>query len=433
MIFDHYSIDRANDAINSIISSITAGFCKEATRKNLGKAGFKHEFEELFSIAKARMKNKKIKKCIDAELFMNEDDFRFATSSAIAKYRADKLKASILIDACSGVGLQSIFFAKTCKKVFAVEIDSRKSAYAEANCKILGINNVHIINADVTKAGHLPFPEAVFCDPGRPPSEETRSLNSLQPKLPELLKAFPKCKRFVVELPPRIDINLLTGIAPNGLHHFVEFISLDGTLSRLDLNIQKKVSAMIKLSSIHDVTVGSIDSVDYDIDMLDSEMPAVNLPASELSKTIQNDSPNFLYEVDSGVQRAGLIAQLLALDPNLSMYDDKQCFLASNKKIEKHALSFVSNSYQVLKNVLHCNSGQLDCHDPLKCNDCIKNIRSALIELGASKVVLRAKISPSEYWTVRNKLEQGLDASASDPNKILHLIVQKNILVCEKI
>jgi len=48
---------------------------------------------------------------------MSETDLRFATSSVIAKYRADKLRCNSIIDACSGIGLQTIFFAKTCKKV----------------------------------------------------------------------------------------------------------------------------------------------------------------------------------------------------------------------------------------------------------------------------------------------------------------------------
>lgn len=142
-VFDHYSIGEIEFFLVKIEGMIRNGY----EYKRIEQEAEVECFDEIFSIAKARIKNDKTKE----KLYMNLGDLRFATHEEVAKYRASRLKCNTIIDAGCGIGLQSIAFSKTCKKVIAIEIDERKARYALENFKKLGIKNIELVTGDAIK------------------------------------------------------------------------------------------------------------------------------------------------------------------------------------------------------------------------------------------------------------------------------------------
>jgi len=192
--------------------------------------------DELISIANARRNNKKSKDIS----YLNENDLRFATHELAAEWRAKKLASSRLLEVGCGIGIQTIAFSKTCKRVISIDIDERKIEYAKANIKKLGITNVEFVCADImelTDELKLFNPETVFLDPARPAEEDVRTLKSFSPPLKEFIEAF-KYAKTAIELPPQMQIMPAEGER--------EYMSINGLINRLTLYIgEYKTSAVL--------------------------------------------------------------------------------------------------------------------------------------------------------------------------------------------
>src|SRR3970040_1960212 len=78
----------------------------------------------------------------------NKEGLQLATPEIVAEYIAKRLKTGIIADLGCGIGGQVIFFAKECKKVYAVERNTEKLEFAKENCKLYGVNNVEFILGD---------------------------------------------------------------------------------------------------------------------------------------------------------------------------------------------------------------------------------------------------------------------------------------------
>jgi len=333
-------------------------------------------FEELLNITKARMKNDKTKE----KLYMTLEDLRFATHEAVADYRAKRLNCDIIIDAGCGIGLQSIAFAKTCKKVIAIEIDERKARYASENFKKLGIKNIELVNGDALKAvKDIKKVDIVFCDTERAAEETERSISTLKPDVKGLLKTYGKItKDFCIEVPPQIkDIDLKCE---------KEYISLNGKLNRLNL---------------------------YFGSLMKSDFSAVSLPKGDRIEGKEGSLPkkstkvlNYLYEVDEALVKSSLLSKVVP--EKMLLYNaDKQVLLTSN--------SLVKNGFFKTYKLI------------AKCRPTSAEIVKELKKAGAGSIILRAKVKPEDYWSERKKYESKLDG-----DKKFHLfIIGREALIAE--
>ncbi|MFH0752634.1 MAG: class I SAM-dependent methyltransferase [archaeon] len=331
---------------------------------------------ELLEIEKARAKNRKLQ----PGLFMTLEDLRFATNNKVAKYRAKRLACNTLVEIGCSIGAQTIEFAKTCKKVIAVDVDKRKIRYAQLNLK--KFKNVELICSDGLKL-KLDKADIIFCDPERAPGAKKRVLTEFKPDIHELIKKYSKItKDFCIEIPPQtqeIDIDCER-----------EYVSVDGELNRLNLYL------------------GALKS---------SETSAVVLPffarlegQPNLPQLTSTDISTYLYEINEAVVKAQLIDVLAAmLEKETFLYKKDYKFLTSKDKIDS---LFFKNSFKVIAN--------------------LKNKKDAITELQKNKfgkVILRQNIGPKDYWNERKKYENKLTG-----NKIAHLFVNKNFyLICEKL
>src|SRR3989344_7655500 len=305
---------------------------------------------------KALSKHSKAKK-----LHYRNEDIRWATHEQVAECRAQQLKCKTIVDIGCGIGFQAFAFAKTCKKVYAIEIDKEKIELAQKNAAALGIKNIEFIPGDALSEkviSQLKGVEIVFCDPERSPQERQRNVASIKPNIPELLKKYARLtENIAIEFPPQI-----TEI-PFDCEK--EYLSLDGALNRLNLYF------------------GALKK---------SERSAVILPVAERLRsgeaTLKETEMlgDYLYEADPAVVKADLLAELSEKTGTELYHQGKNVFFTSDKKVKS---PFFKNSFKVIE----------------ICTQDEHEIIGALQKHDAGKVILRISVDPAQYWDVRKKIE----------------------------
>lgn len=332
--------------------------------------------EEICEIASARMRNEKTQKTSHKGLFMSLNDLRFATNETAAKYRAKRLKCNTVIEIGSGIGLQSIWLAKECKKVIAIEIDKRKHEYAVQNGKLLGINNIEFINEDALKIKKLPKADIVFCETEREAEEEERKIEKLKPDIKKTLETYGKItKDICIEVSPQIkDIRLDCE---------KEYLSVSHELNRLNLYFGK-----LKKCEVSAVIAETGERLE-----------------KKSKEQLKESKPlKYIHEPDKAVEKAGLMAEIQAR--GIHAFKD---FLTSEKPVKSQ---FIKSSFEVL-------------HRCIGFDEAIK----ALKKENCGKAVLRYSISPDRYWKERKKYEDELKGEET-----LYLFSSgKELLVCKKI
>lgn len=331
-------------------------------------------------------KKKILEKHINPAYSMDENDLRFATNGILAEYRAKRLKCNLIIDLCSGVGIQSIAFAKQCNKVIGVEIDGKKVERAQENAKIEKLNNVEFFEGDVLDEKIIEKikklePDIIFCDPERLPEEISRSVATIKPNINVLLLKYSKiCEKIVIELPPQIrDINIKQPFEK-------EYASVDGKLNRLTL---------------------------YFGNLKKCSVSAVSLPSSERLENSDNkltvresELQEYLYEIDDAVVKAGLIIEL----------------------VNKYKINKLIKNNKYLTSEILIQSVFLSSFKVLKITNNDKETIRELKKIGAGKVVLKKHIDPKNYWKERNKYEKELQG-----NRTVHLFeINGKEIIAEK-
>ncbi len=334
------------------------------------------------------------KKRFEHEIISDKDGIRFATPEDVARYRAARLRCDTIADISCGVGGQTIYFARECEMVYAVEIDPKKLAYAKKNCKLLGIDNVEFICGDALSPdviGQLPELDVVFSDPARPATEDRRDIRSLQPAIPDVIKAYSSiASDFAFEAPPQLTPERVPFVCEK------EYLSLDGNMNRLNLYFGSLMQC--------DISAVSLPSGAR----ISSGPELSDLPGSEALAC-------YAYEPDASIERAGLLPRLAyelqrqAADLALFPVDRKRVFLTSDVSMT-HPM--IKNRYRVL---------DVQTFD-------IPRLNSFLRAHGFGTVVLRAAVEPKEYWTMRNSLEDELKG-----DREAHLFLRgTSSILCER-
>ena len=340
------------------------------------------EFEEVLSIAKARSKSKKTAK----DYFMLEDDLRFATNELVADWRAQRLKCDTLVEVGCGIGIQTISFAKTCKKVIAIDIDARKVAYAQANAEKRGITNVEFIAGDAIKVlPTLKHADNVFLDPGRPASEHERNFDtSFSPPLPDFITVAQKLtKNISIELPPQMkDLPAETER---------EYTSVDGELNRLTIYMGKLVK--------DEVSVTVLPARQYICGSASLQFP-------EKSRALK-----YLAEVDPAITKAGLLHKIVDKGPyslqNQIYFDTPDIMTTMDEP--------TSPFYKAVYRVVTSSPSMEEIKKPLK-------------RERVGKLVLHSAVKPEEYWALRKKFEEGLEGK-----RTFHVFqLGKEFILCKK-
>src|SRR3989338_4336648 len=303
---------------------------------------------------------------LNQQLKYTPDDLRWATPQPVADYRAQRLRCKTIADIGCGIGFQAFSLAKTCQKVYAIDIDGDKLQRAKSNAAALGLRNIEFIHGDALDqkvVGKLKYVDIIFCDPQRPAQEKERSLEQISPNIKTLIQVYSKLtSKLAVEFPPQMK----------EIHFDCEreYLSVDGALNRLTL---------------------------YFNELKQAERSAVVLPGgqrllSSPKKAVLKKSKRLLpyfYEVDPAVVKAGLLAELSQQTATALYVQEKSTFFTSKVITES---SFFKLSFKVLRET-NLNK---------------KEIISALQQEGAGTVIIRYRISPLQYWPERKMFESSL-------------------------
>lgn len=354
-------------------------------------------------LVRARVKGKE--KFMDAnKLFFTLSDLRFATPDFIANYRAKRLKCSVIVDLCSGCGFQTIAFAKTCKKIISVEIDSRKIEYARKNADVYGLKNIEFILGDAVSVDvikKISKADVVFCDPERLPSEEERKIENIK-IVGEIIKKYSKItKNIAIEVPPQLTPDKIEFDCER------EYISFNSELNRLTLyfgKLKKNNVSAVSLPSEERIFEGKKKRLDY-------------------SRALK-----YIYDVNKAVLKANLVEELaFNIEKDIFMLENRNCFqhpkntpiFAIFKKIKKNLFLTSDNN---ISSVFLTGFLVLD-------NVNIRNVADSLKNNNAKSVILRGEIPEQDYWKLRNSFESGLTGS-----DVLYLFIfGDNALVCRKL
>lgn len=374
MVFGVYTVEQVDIYLKQIVAYLRQDKPKEyiAEQLNLEK------FDELFSMAKAKYSNEKS----NLDFYMTETDLRFATNELAANWRAKRLACDTLVEVGSGIGIQTLAFAKTCKKVIAIEIDPRKVSYSKATAKKQNITNVEFICGDgIEELKKLDKADVVFMDPERAPNEEQRDLATIKPDVHEIIKQAKRLTdKIAIELPPqlyKIDFDCEK-----------EYLSIDQKLNRLTV---------------------------YLGDLKKAERSAVILPeevfvSHSAEKTVQRSPPlQYIYEINPAVAKAELLSELL--DDSMFLYQTEKEVMLTSSELKK------SPFFKAVFAVKDATRSRFN------------DIMSSLERRKAGKVILRQNLDPKDYWTERQRYENRLRG-----NRTFTLFVnKKHALVCERL
>lgn len=323
----------------------------------------------------------------------NEEGLQLATPEIVARYIAKKLKTDILADLGCGIGGQVIFFAKECRKVYAVERNPEKLEFARQNCKLYDVDNVDFIQGDALSEEikeKVSDASIIFSDPARPISEKKRTLENLEPPISEIIKIYSDVTPdLAFHAPPQMPPERIV------LDCEREYLSLHGQLNRLTLYF------------------GSLKSCDKSAVVLPEEEKLCFSGAQNIKKSSLS---NYVYEPEPSIVKAGLLnelAKVLSKDDKIVFFytgDNRRILLTSPVLIET---PFFKDKFCVIQ-----RTGQD-----------MSKLRDILIKERARNVVLRFDIEPQKYWETRKMLENGLSGT-----RTLHVFGFGNeFIVCEKL
>ena len=323
----------------------------------------------------------------------NKEGLQLSTPEIVAAYIAKRLKTDIIADLGCGIGGQVIFFARECKKVYAVERNPEKLEYAKKNCELYGVKNVEFILADALEKSTIEKvsdANIIFSDPARPLSEKERTLSNLEPPITEILKLYSGITpELAFHAPPQMPPLRIA------LDCECEYLSLNGQLNRLTLYF------------------GALKECERSAVVLPGE---ARLLSSDAVAIKSGELKDYVHEPEPSVVKAELLNELAhdlaEKDDDIFFYkgDAKRTLLTSSKLIGS---PFFKDSYRVV--------GRTE-------ND-VSIIKELLKSKNAGRVVLRFDIEPERYWDVRKELESGLSGS-----RTLHVFGFGNdIVVGEKV
>ena len=179
----------------------------------------------------ARLRQKAVDKfgADAARLFFTRAALEQASDPLVRRYRAEGVNGRGVVDACCGIGADTLAFASAGADVTGLDLDPVRVAMARLNATALGLTARFEV-ADVRDG--LPDADFVFYDPARRDEQGRRihHVEHYQPPL-SLVRGWGQ-REIAVKLSPGVD---LAQVEPYG--GAVEFISVGGDLKEATLRL----------------------------------------------------------------------------------------------------------------------------------------------------------------------------------------------------
>lgn len=220
-----------------------------------------------------------------------------ASSQATAEFKATILRDigteyESFIDMTGGMGVDTMFISRHFKRAIYIERNKELCASAEANFKVMGIDNIDIVNADSTQyISNIEYASLIYADPARRSHSGGKlvSISECEPNLlPFLDVILPKCGILMVKLSPMLDISVAIWELKGLTDLYV--VSVQGECKEL-LAICRKES--VGSVSIHCVNIP--DKAEFRFTQEDER-----LATAPLSMPLK-----YLYEPNASILKAG--------------------------------------------------------------------------------------------------------------------------------
>ncbi|MBZ0275827.1 MAG: methyltransferase domain-containing protein [Anaerolineae bacterium] len=231
-----------------------------------------------------------------------------ASDPRIRRYRARGMSGMNVVDACCGIGADSLALAEAGAAVMGIDYDPVRVRIAQMNAAATELPARFMIG-DV-RVG-LPEADVIFYDPARrtPDGKRLYDVEQYQPPL-SLVKGWQEnraAQRVIVKLSPGVDLAQLTSYAGG-----VEFISVDGDLKE----------AVLWMGS--DLAPGTTRAT------LLTETGTFSLVRQTSDPVVMVGEPRrWLLEPDASILRAGLVEDV-ALAVGAVMLDETIAYLTTD-------------------------------------------------------------------------------------------------------
>lgn len=218
---------------------------------------------------------------------LSHSDFMFpstiaaeqCTSEVIARFHASLIaEGETVVDMTCGLGIDTFAIARRAAAVTAIEIDEAKAECAVHNARVMGLDNVSIVDGDSVAwlndfTGHV---DTIFVDPARRDSMGKRVFG-LADCLPDVTALLPRlrqvCDKVIVKASPMLDIKHTIHSLDGAVTHCY-VIGTTTECKELVTVLSMTGATTIDDVMIHIVTVGA-DEVDQDSYRLGDEEKAV--------------------------------------------------------------------------------------------------------------------------------------------------------------
>ena len=269
-----------------------------------------------------------------------------ASSEATAGFAASLISENETIaDLTAGFGINSIYFSKVAKEVYAVERDETRALALIKNLELLGINNVRVINDDCfdwIKKQKVRI-DNIFIDPSRR-SVSGRKVFKLNDCSPNILELMPllhdKCYKVFIKCSPLLDINDAIRQLPNLSEIFIVEYKRDVRELLLEIDFTKEGDENLPNLFCIILKQNGLRSV-YD---LSSERINKTIPRYLGSKD-EITVDTYIYEPSPAFMKAGLWGTLIQEFPELKKLSANTHLFLSSKYYE----SFPGRSFRVVR------------------------------------------------------------------------------------
>lgn len=255
----------------------------------------------------ARLRRKAAAKFGDdaAKMYFTREALEQASDPLVRQWRAqENADAQTVVDACCGIGADSLAFARAGCDVFGLDMDSVRVAMARLNAEALGVP-AHFEIADVREG--VPNADLIFFDPGRRDENGKRlfDVERYQPPL-STVRSW-QAQRILVKLSPGVESQQLEPYSG-----MVSFVSVFGELKEATLCMDPQAAGR----TYRAVLFGHGEV---------ARAPAYwSRDAEEVTASAVGEPRGWLVEPDAAIIRAGLVADLalelggVQLDPEIA-------------------------------------------------------------------------------------------------------------------
>ena len=248
-----------------------------------------------------------------ARMFLTRPGLEQATRRAVADRRAARLRAAgvtTLADLGCGLGADALAAARAGIRVYAVEADPVTAAMAAANAEAAGLAGLVTVECGDATAFDVARVDGAFCDPARRRAGTGRRIfdpNAYSPPWDFVTGLAARVPRTVVKVAPGLDHALI----PAGAE--AEWVSVDGDLVEAALWCGPLAGVPRRATLLRSKEGPPVNASGRE------GSPSHHLTGSGADEAAVGAVRRFLYDPDSAVVRAHLVAELAAdLDATLA-------------------------------------------------------------------------------------------------------------------